>query len=488
MTKQSDPQGNHPQRPNIVLILTDQMRGDCLSVSGHPVVETPALDILARRGIYFTASYSSCPSCIAARASIFTGLRPTTHGRLGYRDQVPWRYETTLPGELSAAGYQTHVIGKTHFYPQRAHLGFHSVESYEGWQKFDRDYVNDYHEWLRERTNGRLEEADHGVDGNSWYARPSHLPEELHCNTWVVTRAVEFLRRRDPTRPFFLNLSFHRPHPPVDPPAVFWDLYADRELPPVPVGSWAAQNDVPVNDLNAWRGRLPERMLARLRRGYYAQIAHIDNQIGRLLIALRRHRAGPTWIVFTSDHGEMLGDHHLFRKTFAYEGSARTPLVICPPEGCGRRMCGAPVGQEDLMPTLLEAAGAEVPPGVEGRSLLPLLEQSPEEAGWRSYVHGEHSACYAPDHGMQYLTDGRVKYVWHTQSGCEQLFDLESDPEERTDLAADPEYGDLLALWRRGMVDELAPRTADGLSDGRRLIPGRSLPAVRPELLGSGLD
>lgn len=470
------------QQPNIVFIITDQMRGDCLSVSGHPVVETPNLDMLAMKGANFTASYSSCPSCIAARASIFTGMRPTSHGRLGYRDQVPWRYETTLPAELSRHGYQTHCIGKTHFYPQRTHLGFDSLESYEGNQNFDNKYVNDYFEWLAERTGGRLQELDHGVDGNSWFARPSHLPEELHNNTWVATRALEFLRRRDPTRPFFLNLSFHRPHAPVDPPQVFCDLYKDRELPPVPIGDWAQKLNVPVDDINAWVGAVPKNQLQQLIRGYYAQIAHIDNQIGRVLIALRQLKAGPTWIIFTADHGEMLGDHFLFRKTFAYEGSARTPLVVCPPDGAKIHHNHAPVAQEDLMPTMLEIAGVSQPEQVEGRSILPLLSESPEEVGWRGYMHGEHAPCYADELGMQYLTDGQEKYIWYTQSGEEQLFDLANDPQELQNLADSPKHHDRLLLWRARMISELAPRTQDGLSDGHRLISGKNLPPVRPEL------
>ena len=471
-------------RPNIVFIITDQQRADCLSVSGHPVVETPHLDMLAAKGVNFTASYSCCPSCIAARASMFTGLRPTTHGRLGYQDCVPWRYDVTLPGELAKAGYQTHCIGKTHFFPQRAHLGFHSIESYEGAQNFDGRFVNDYWEWLRERAGSHVNETLHGADWNSWVARPSHLPEELHNNTWVVTRGIEFLRRRDPTRPFFLNLSFHRPHAPLDPPQVFWDLYKDRPLPPVPVGDWTAPFDVPINNDNAWRGRLASRLLDTARRAYYAQIAHIDSQIGRLMIALREQRAGPTWIVFTSDHGEMLGDHCLFRKTYAYEGSARTPLVICPPDAAALHASDAPATQEDLMPTMLEIAGAPIPASIEGRSLLPLMAPATAFAARRPYVHGEHAACYGDDAmGVQYLTDGRMKYVWYTVTGQEQLFDLAKDRDELHDCAADPAYREPLLLWRSRLISELAPRTRDSLSDGKRLLPGKALPHVREELL-----
>lgn len=491
MTRSMKPKRSSVQlaRPNVVFILTDQWRGDCLGATGHPVVETPNLDMLAARGTVFTASYSACPSCIAARASMFTGQRPTTHGRLGYSDCVPWRYENTLAEVLGRAGYQTHCVGKTHFYPQRLHMGFQSIESYEGGQNFDGLYVNDYLEWLRDQTGGRMTEADHGVDFNSWYARPSHLPEELHNNTWVVTRGIEFVRRRDPARPFFLNLSFHRPHPPVDPPQVFFDLFKDRALPPVPVGDWADRHDVAPASINAWQGRVPEGALTRLIRAYYAQIAHIDNQIGRFLMALRTLRAGPTCFVFTSDHGEMLGDHNLYRKTYAYEGSARTPLIVSPVQPSAVHASGAPVSQQDIMPTILEMAGVPIPNEVEGRSMLPLCSAGAAAAGWREYVHGEHSPCYAGDHGVQFVTDGREKFVWYTESGEELFFDLAADPQELRNLARSPAHRGRVDLWRARLVAELAPRAEDGLTDGGRLVAGKVLPAVRPRLLdGAGKD
>ncbi len=472
------------RRPSIVFILTDQWRGDCLSLLGHPVVETPHLDQLGRRGTLFTASYSACPSCIAARASLFTGLRPTTHGRLGYQDCVPWRYTDTLCELLGRAGYQTHVTGKTHFFPQRLHLGFQSMDSYEGAQNFDGRYVNDYWEWLREKGNGLYHEEDHGVDWNAWVARPSHLPEALHVNTWTVTKALDFLRRRDPTRPFFLNISFHRPHPPIDPPAVYWEMFCDKPLPPVPVGDWAERHAREPSSVNAWQARLPSGWLARARRGYYAQIAHLDNQIGRFLMQMRHCRIEePVWYVFTSDHGEMLGDHHLFRKVTPYEGSAKTPLIIVPPGGSRVQVSEAPVSQPDLMPTFLEMAGVPVPEAVEGRSLLPLLERAPQEVGWREYVHGEHAANYAPESGNQFVTDGKEKFVWFTLTGEEQFFDLRRDPEERHNAVADPAYRERVDGWRQRLIWELASRPQDGLSDGHRLIPGHNLPSVRPELL-----
>jgi len=468
-------------RPNIVFILVDQMRGDCLGILDHPVVRTPHLDELARQGTLFTAAYSACPSCIAARASFFTGLRPTTHGRLGYLDQVPWRYQDTLAEVLCRGGYQTHCVGKTHFFPQRLALGFETQDSYEATQNFGGGYVNDYFVWLKARTD--VDERDHGLGFNSWVGGVSPLPAELHNNSWVVTRGIDFLKRRDRARPFFLNLSFHRPHAPLDPPGDYLERFKDAAIPPVPVGGWAAKYQVPVTALDAWCGRLPHDVLAQSRRAYYAQIAHIDAQIGRFLRACRELEDGPTWFVFTSDHGEMLGDHNLFRKAYAYEGSAKVPLIVAPPHGARRRMSDAPVSQHDIMPTLLDAAGIAIPRAVEGRSVLPLLAMSGADAGWHGYVHGEHAPSYHEDTGMQFLTDGKEKYIWYTRTGEEQFFDLRRDPDELNNLAAGAGSNDRLQLWRSRMVDELAPRVEDGLSDGKRLCAGRSLPAVRDSLL-----
>jgi arylsulfatase len=481
------------ERPNILFVIADQWRGDCLSITGHPAVETPNLDMLARRGVVFTSAYSSCPSCIAARASMFTGLAPTSHGRLGYQDRVPWRYEHMLPEVLGNAGYQTYCIGKTHFYPQRSHCGFQGLESYEALQNLDGRYVNDYAEWLRERIGGTGDENVHGLSHNGWPARPSHLPEELHNNSWVAERAIEFMKRRDPTRPFFLNLSFHRPHPPIDPPKVYWDMYKDRSLPPVPIGDWAAEIDDPVDSVDAFRGRFDPDHIDRARRGYYAQIAHIDNQIGRVLNAAPRLQAGPLAVVFTSDHGEMLGDHNLFRKTFAYEGSARIPLIVSLPEKAERDSCfdSTPAVLEDVYPTILDIAGVEspgTPDRIDGLSLMPLYGAGSDDTdsgtgsdaiGERAYVHGEHSACYDAENAMQFLTDGQEKFIWNPVTGAEQLFDLRTDPNECRELSCDPNYADRRSHWRQRLVEKLEPRQEDGLSDGKHLIPGASPPAVR---------
>lgn len=469
------------QKPNIVFILTDQMRGDCLGVLGHPVVKTPNLDRIAREGTVFTAAYSSCPSCIAARASIFTGQRPTTHGRLGYRDKVPWRYQNTLAEVLARSGYQTHCVGKTHFFPQRLPLGFESQDSYEANQNFGDGYINDYFKWLEERTD--VKERDHGLESNSWVGGVSCLPEEWHNNSWVVTRGIDFLERRDRQRPFFLNLSFHRPHAPLDPPKEYLEQYRDCDIPPVPVGEWASRHGVPVSDKSAWQGHLSADILAESRRSYYALITHIDAQIGRFIRKCEELKCGPTLLIFTSDHGEMLGDHDLFRKTYAYEGSAKIPMIISSPDGSQQQISDAPVSQQDIMPTILDAVGIDIPDSVEGLSMVPLLSNNPEDIDWRDYVQGEHSACYSKEMAMLFLTDGKEKYIWYTLTGEEQLFNLVDDPDELHNLSEDPANQEQLLLWRNRMVAELEERSEDGLCANGKLVAGKTLPAVRNSLL-----
>jgi len=189
---------------------------------------------------------------------------------------------------------------------------------------------------------------------------------------------------------------------------------------------------------------------------------------------------GNTVVLFTSDHGEMLGDHYLWRKCVPYEGSARVPLLIRAPERFGLRkgsVVDEPVCLEDIMPTLLEMAGVDVPQTVQGRSLLPLMRG--ERVEWRPYLHIEH----APMHHT--LTDGRQKYIWHVADGREQLFDLDSDPHELHDLARDPERADAVARWRGRLIEELRGRP-EGFTDGQRLVPGRAYPPVLPHAMPPG--
>lgn len=453
-----------PERPNLLLVLVDHWRGDSLGRLGHPVADTPHLDELSAGGVTFTEAYTPCPSCIAARRSIMTGLTPNTHGMLGYQDGRPWPYERTLAGELTRAGYQTINVGKTHFHPNRLHLGFEQLIT-----------PGEYNEWLDEQTGLVRSRFAHGVHGNSWMARPSHVPEIQCEETWLTDQAMRRVEKRDPTRPFFLCLSFNGPHPPWTPPQAYWDQFDGLEMPPPIEGEWSREHAEEATypmGVNAWRGRVSPERNRRARVGYYATLAYIDAQIGRLIEFLgRRGMLNNTWVVFTADHGEMLGDHNLWRKTYAYDGSARIPLMVRPPRGlceAANADLRAPVGLEDVMPTLLEAAGVDVPEGVEGRSLVPWTRG--ERPDWRDLYHHEHSPCYAPDNAYQCLTGREWKYVWNPITGGEQLFHRTADPGDTQELSDDPAAAEALAELRARMAVELAGRP-EGLSDGEALTP-----------------
>jgi len=455
-----------PERPNILLITTDQHRGDHLGIAGHPVVETPNLDSFVNQGAYFPNAYSEIPSTTGARLCMLRGRGSYYCGLTGYA-AVEWNEYNSLAEVLARHGYHCINVGWRNLHPRRKLYGFHTVIPHDL-----REGVDDYMEWLKAVAGPEAHEYGHGLDPNGWTARPWHLDEMLHPVVWTVNKTLEQIRKRDPTRPFFVWCSFLRPHSPYDPPRSFWDMYIDRELPEIPVGDWAEKYNVPNPGLpiTAWYGRLTPEQNQRMRAAYMAMISFIDSQIGRLLVSLRRDLdvLDDTLIIFTSDHGDMMGDHYLHRKTYAYEGSARIPFLIRYPKGWDlpTGVFNHVVGLQDIMPTILEAAGIAPVEGVTGRSVFSAIRGEP----WREYMHGEHSPCYSIQEAMHYLTDGREKYIWFPATNREMLFDLTADRQELHNLADDPEYRDRVKAWRSRLIRLLAKR-GDGFSDGSRLIP-----------------
>ena len=472
------------RRPNVVVALVDQWRGDALGVEGHPVVHTPHIDQLALGGTRFRKMYSGSPTCLPARASLYTGLAPRTHGRIGYQDELPWPYPTTLARTFTQAGYQTQAIGKLHVYPERDRMGFEAVTLHSALgirrsatrRGADPERVDDYVAWVRARLGPSFTGHDHGLDSNSTVARPWDKPEHVHYTNFVVEEGLEFLRRRDPTVPFFLFLGFNAPHPPYDPPAWAFDLYRDAEMPDPPMGDWrGAYDDFRVDGLhNAFVTDLDERWHRRARAGYYGHMTHIDLQLNRFLEALDQHALREeTYVVFLSDHGELMGDHGLFRKGLPYEGSTRVPLIATGPDVVAGGVRDELIELRDVMPTLLDLAGVAVPEGLDGRSFAPALRGQPH-AG-RPWLHGEHPFF---GQAVHWITDGRWKYVWRSGDGVEQLFDLEADPREVHDLAPNAAHTEDLARQRARLLEALTGAEEGFVEDGA-LITGRP---VRPVL------
>ena len=194
-------------RPNIVLFITDQQRGDCLGLDPRSpaVLQTPNLDDIARSGLHCAPAYAACPSCIPARRCLMTGTAPAANGVVGFQS-AEWNPAHTLAGALSAAGYQTEMIGKMHHHPPRKRNGFDHLQLDDNTRGGDNDYV----EWLQ-KHHGRTEVDPgmaHGASSNGWIGRPHHLPEEQMHSFWCIDRAMDFLKKRDPSTPFFLNISF----------------------------------------------------------------------------------------------------------------------------------------------------------------------------------------------------------------------------------------------------------------------------------------
>ncbi|HEY3236813.1 MAG TPA: sulfatase-like hydrolase/transferase [Polyangiaceae bacterium] len=448
------------KRPNLLLITTDQQRWDTLGVNGNRVLKTTHLDALAARGVNFTRAYSTVPSCIAARRSILTGQHGATHGMVGYEDGTQYNPIFTLPSLLGDAGYQTQLIGKLHQFPQGKRFGFdHIVLSEQLDYRPSSIYFgrNDYVDWLKVRAGSGAEPGGHGLGPNSRLARPFHLDEELHQTSFLVHAAIEFLtRRRDPACPWFLHLSFWAPHPPLVPPKAYWDRYCHRDdLKPV-IGGWAPKDRTPKPGLapDAAVGPFDAEEIRQTIAGYYASIHHIDNRINHLFERAFQ-RGSPTYdeplyVLFTTDHGEMLGDHHLFRKSLGYEGSAHIPFVLS-----GRNVeptastSDALVCLEDILPTLLDLAGVPVPEPIDGRSLAGFVLG--DKPATRDVLFGEHSNPFR----THYVVSGKHKYIWYAGTNEEQLFDLETDPRETTDLSGSSE---LLAPMRRLLAERVSKR------------------------------
>jgi len=465
------------QRPDILFLMPDQMRGDCLSILGHPVVRTPQLDELAKQGTLFRRAYSTVPSCIPARFALLTGMSPQTSGVVGFA--APPITTPTLPGVLSDAGYVTVLVGRyMHQPPASGNCGYQ--KQILGSTHVDGD---DYDQFLRKAAPQYAGIRDLvtklGLDYNRWPAASWPLADDLHPTAWIVQQSRHVVRETPPTQPLFLTTSFYAPHPPLFPPKKFFDAFLKKNLPPAAHGDWVDWSALsPTGSKNGHRIRLEGDRLRRAQAGYFGLIEHIDEQIGPLIAEFKRRseKAGRSWlIVVSSDHGEMLGDHGYFRKCEPYEGAANIPFIIAGSPSLGFQpgaRCNQPVCLEDIMPTLLAAAGVEIPKNVDGRNLVPVLRG--EGRVPREWLHFEHAPCYGKEQAFHALTDGHFKYIWRPLDGSEQLFDLDNDPCEEHDLSKT--LG--VEAWRQRLVKRLAGRP-EGFSDGQRLIAGRPYPALQ---------
>lgn len=469
------------RRPNILLLMADQHRGDCLRSAGNRAIYTPNLDRLAAEGARFRCAYSSTPTCTPARAALLTGMSPWGHGMLGY-SRVGEKYPVEMPRVLAEAGYYTMAIGKLHYHPQRNIHGFHLALLDESGRAESPEFRSDYRCWFWSMAPGLDPDAT-GIGWNDYRAKAYALPEQLHPTRWAGETAARFLSTYDRSQPFFLKVSFERPHSPYDPPERLMKRYADADLPRAAVEKWAARYAPPSDDsFNIWHGDLGPEQVRHSRQGYYGSVTHVDEEVGRILEALeKRGWLDDTLILFTADHGDMTGDHNLWRKSYAYEASAHIPMLLRWSRTAGSaasarrgQVPAQPVELRDVLPTFLDAAGVTVKQQLEGRSLLSLVRG--ETSGWRKSIDLEHNICYSPENNWNALTDGRFKYIFHARDGEEQLFNLERDPNELNDLAPLPEHAGTLNEWRGRMIEHLAVRGEEFVKGGKLALRPKGVP------------
>jgi arylsulfatase len=449
------------EQPHVLLVTTDHWPAALLGVAGHAAIQTPTLDQLARNGVRYTNAYSECPVCIPARRTLMTGTTPRTHGDRVFKVQEPMPQLPTLAQTFRNAGYQAYAVGKLHVFPQRDRIGFDDVILSEEGRPI-LGAIDDYDIWLAE-AGYPGESYGHGMSNNDYTHRPWHLPEHTHVTNWTTRQMCRMIRRRDPTRPGFWYLSYCHPHPPLAPLSAYLDLYRESE-PPLPVvGEWAANFSELPYALQAvqakWGAVTPEQIRA-IYRAFYALCTHIDHQLRLVIGTLREEQLlDNTIILFTSDHGDMLGNHGLWAKRLYYEQAANVPMILMGSAGDARvghhRVDERLVGWQDIMPTLLDLAGIEIPSSVDGLSMV-----GPER---RAYLYGE---CGEDAMATRMIRERRYKLIYYPVGNHIQLFDLENDPEERHNLAGLPQYADVETRLTCLLIDELYGGDEKWVNDG----------------------
>ncbi len=429
-------------RPNILFIFTDQFRADCIGALGNPQIRTPNIDRLVRQGTSFTRCYSPSPVCAPARHALTSGEAPHITGCVDNMNVACTR--PSFMNLLAGQGYQTHGVGKMHFARNKGDWGFESrdyAEELEG--ECPRD---DYREHLVQNGFGHLLDP-YGFRSEYYYLpQPSQLPDRLHTNAWITDRSIAFLERRDKSRPYFLWSSFIKPHPPFESPVPWSRLFRMHEMedPFLPEGYEDHRNFWNrVQDRYKYMDSGPSSHLAKMiRAAYYSTIAHLDHHIGRLLDALG-DEIDNTLIVFSSDHGEMLGDYGCYGKRSMLDASVRVPMIARWPDAfAANKTCENPSSLLDLFPTFVEAAGCKRIGQREGVSLQKLK-------GRRYRDRAIFSQFSQNRLGLYMAVRANLKYIYSAADDKEWLY---CDRNESINLAVDPKFASLIEPMRQECI------------------------------------
>jgi arylsulfatase A-like enzyme len=472
---------------NLLFITADQWRGDCLSSMAHPVIQTPHLDALAADGTLFERHFANAVPCGPSRACLHTGMYLHNHRSGTNGTPLDARFDNWAL-RLRTRGYDPVLFGYTHTAPDPRMIatGDPRLETDAGVLPGIRaivDMATHCGPWRESlEGHGYALPANHGATyGERHDAQPDpKIPRALrfaaeHSDTYfLVDSALRYIEQSE--EPWAIHLSLRAPHPPWVAPAPYHARYPIDAFPelvrhadPDVEGALHPWLDM---QLNQGRNRSHADPLRHrlLQAGYYGLMSEVDDNMGRLIAALKDSGSyDKTLIIFTSDHGEQMGDHWLYGKSGFFDQSYHIPLIVKVPQGPPGQRVEAFTEHVDIMPTLLEQLGAEVPRQCDGRSLGPFLHAQPP-ANWRDAAHWEYD-FRAPDVEaalglsqehctLNVLRDARTKYV-HFAGLPPLLFDLESDPQELHDRASDPgffarrvECGERLLSWRMQHADK----------------------------------
>lgn len=453
-------------RPNILFIMVDEMRADAMSSEKHPVAQTPNLDRLARQGIRFANAYTVAPVCSPARASAFTGRYADVHGVIA--NGVPANNgEIFLPSILKHYGYHTAISGKLHYTPRQFDYGFNQFWTFStegptpelGYPAYLKRKYGSPAKWPI--VPGTCPWPDDPLGRDVGVFR---YPEEDFESEWITARAIDYLRsRQQNAQPWFLFCSYLKPHSPSVEPKRYFSKYDPAAIPIPKLPADIKQLRAAQRGQAMRRYIDDERMLRVISAIYYGAVAHVDDQVGRLLGELDRlGMADNTLVLFTADHGNMLGDRGRMFKGVMYEGSSHVPLIWRGPKGAPEnqgRLERKIVENTDLLPAILDSAGLPVPSGVQGRSFLRLARSGDPQ--WKDRCYSQLSTAMIRTANWKFIDNSR------NLSGPFELYDLHSDPKEERNLIDDPKYKDLaadcknqLSRWR---ADKPAPIKIPGM-------------------------
>ncbi len=458
--------------PNVLFVMADQLAPHFTSTYGHPVVSTPNLDALAERGVRFDAAYCHSPLCAPARFSMMAGRSVSSIGAWDNAAELPASVPT-IAHFLQMEGYRTVLSGKMHF------VGPDQLHGFE--ERLTTDIYPADFAWTPNWSGAgdRIDKWYHNMDplAEAGQAITTHQIDYDEEVGYTTRRKLLDLARDDDDRPFFMVASFIHPHDPYVARPEWWDRYGhdDIDLPdPIDPEALDAHSKRIRTGIEADTVGFTEAQTRKARHGYYANTSYVDHWLGQLVATLRETgQADSTVVVFTSDHGDMLGDRGLWYKMSFHERSARVPLVMAGP-GVVNRTVPHVASHLDLAPTLLDiatdgAAWSYPVPDLEGRSLWPLATGGNDDV---SETTGEYTAEMT-SHPIFMIRRGDLKYI-HCQTDPPLLYDVSADPLERTNLADDPSYAD----QAKAFADEVAKRWDSDAIRERVMASQRSRHAI----------